>query len=203
MLPLWQYIQLFWGSWLSFMSGLASVVLAFLAVFSPASDNGKRYLFGAASACFVIASFRVWLHEHREKLKLEEESGPDVFVEIIPRGISNESVQFMNIRKEAALNVQLDENENDALKLGLARWIIPVLEFDKPQLSSIMFCEVPGVPNIQMVKDCFKTDQERGVLRVIFQDSKGTKFRRYFELHRPLLSSKVECYPKGAREVIR
>jgi hypothetical protein len=147
-----------------------------------------------------VASFLVWLREHKDRLRLEQESGPDVFIDI-SEVEGQELLQFKNVRSDPALNVQLKEND-DVLKLGLVRWIIPLVEIGKPESVRIEFCQARDHATILAhVNDYFDQEGKTATLRILFGDSKGAVFSRSFELRRPLLSAKVDCFPIGTRQL--
>jgi hypothetical protein len=68
---LMEYIAAIWADWLSRMSGIASLAIAFIAAYYELIDNGKPALWIAASSCYVIASFMVWYKYH-----------PDLIIEV-------------------------------------------------------------------------------------------------------------------------
>jgi hypothetical protein len=64
MRELGRYISGFIRDWVALMSGVASIVLTFIGIHR-GSPIPNSYVWEAAAICFFIASFRVWLAEHR------------------------------------------------------------------------------------------------------------------------------------------
>src|ERR1700731_2883119 len=89
------YVRRLVESWLALMSGIASIVLAFVWAFIPSSDSGRHYLVMAALACIVAASFKVWMEERKARLRLEQESGPQILIEVVKSGVV-ETIRLKN-----------------------------------------------------------------------------------------------------------
>lgn len=69
-----KYFTALWENWLTLMSGIASIILAFVvALFFPVADvsTNRLLLSSATVACFIISSYRVWANEHKKSLALE------------------------------------------------------------------------------------------------------------------------------------
>jgi len=61
-----KYLASLWADWVARMSGVASVILAFLAAYLEfIVKHGKAALWVTAAICFVIASYRIWAKEHQ------------------------------------------------------------------------------------------------------------------------------------------
>ncbi len=68
-----KYFAALWGEWLTLMSGIASIVLAYLAAYLTLDIPATRaFLWLASLACFIFASYRIWLKEHKKTLELQE-----------------------------------------------------------------------------------------------------------------------------------
>ncbi|MDT7541459.1 MAG: hypothetical protein QOE33_1363 [Acidobacteriota bacterium] len=65
-----EYFLAVWADWISRMSGVASIVISFLAAYSELKDKGKPALWIAAAICYLITSFSVW-YKNRPDLKIE------------------------------------------------------------------------------------------------------------------------------------
>ena len=59
-----EYIAAIWADWLSRMSGVASLVIAFIAAYYELLDRGKPALWIAVVASYAVASFMVWYKHH-------------------------------------------------------------------------------------------------------------------------------------------
>src|ERR1051325_5434659 len=67
---IWEYTTAIWADWVSRMSGIASLVIAFIAAYYELTDHGKPALWVAAASCLLIASFMVW-YKNRPDLIIE------------------------------------------------------------------------------------------------------------------------------------
>jgi len=69
-----QYLAALWADWVARMSGIASIILAFLAAYLEfIVKHGKASLWVTAAICFCVASYRIWASE-REKV-LNQQKG--------------------------------------------------------------------------------------------------------------------------------
>src|ERR1700682_4470632 len=58
-----------WKDFVALVSGLASVILTFIGLFGTAVS--PRIVWTAVVACAVLTGYRVWVVEHRERVRLE------------------------------------------------------------------------------------------------------------------------------------
>jgi hypothetical protein len=59
--------------WVTLMSGLASILLAFIAAFVVGDTTTTQKLLVVVSVvCFIISAYRVWASEHKKNVELEE-----------------------------------------------------------------------------------------------------------------------------------
>lgn len=70
LLAIWEYVVAMWTDWVSRMSGVASLIISFLAAYYELKDKGKPALWMAAAACYLITSFAVW-YKTRPDLSVE------------------------------------------------------------------------------------------------------------------------------------
>jgi hypothetical protein len=69
-----KYLAALWSDWVARMSGVASVILAFLAAYLEfIVKNGRVALWATAAVCFVVASYRIWAKEHKALLAKQAE----------------------------------------------------------------------------------------------------------------------------------
>lgn len=67
-----EYLAAMWADWVSRMSGLASLLIAFLAAYYQLIERGKPALWVAAAITYLIASFSVW-RKNQPDLSVESE----------------------------------------------------------------------------------------------------------------------------------
>src|SRR3982751_6872206 len=64
-----RFTSTIWSDWIALLSGIASVVLAFLGELARNSVALGKSLWVAAAACVIVAAFRAW---RKERLRVEE-----------------------------------------------------------------------------------------------------------------------------------
>ena len=105
------FFAAFNGQWLTRMSGPLTVPFTLLALFVPSSR--LKLLFSTmAIMCAVVASFGVWVVEHRARLSADEnaeKNNPKIIAEFVWRdGITvYEPILLRNAGQETAANVQI------------------------------------------------------------------------------------------------
>lgn len=73
-----KYFAAVWADWVARMSGIASIILAFLAAyFEFIVKHGKAVLWITAALCFIIASYRIWAKEHMAVLAAQARFSAD------------------------------------------------------------------------------------------------------------------------------
>jgi hypothetical protein len=116
-----------------------------------------------------------------------------------------DAVTFVNKGTEPALNVELEEEQVPEINLHVIPWTIPIVDLNTPQsiklLSYKQISETGG--HIRPLVEFLAGKEEGMQLGVLFDNMKGTRFRRRFRLLRPLMSNEVYCYPIGSREVLK
>lgn len=92
------------------MSGLASLILAFLAALNPTDiETTQRYLFTASALCFVIATYRIWINEHKKVVLLQEQIDKSLTPQLIPEGaLLAAGVASNGTETQTALTLRLD-----------------------------------------------------------------------------------------------
>ena len=73
-----EYFAALWADWVARMSGIASVILAFLAAYLEfIVKHGKAVLWVTAALCLIIASYRIWAKEHKAVLAAQAQLGKE------------------------------------------------------------------------------------------------------------------------------
>ena len=107
------YISALAGSWVSLMSGIASVILAFMGAyyaFYKKQDLPARALWTAALICFFLASVQVWTKENKKVQQYENNANaPYVVLDYAtnPNGPSGFTVR--NLGQDPAIRIQIND----------------------------------------------------------------------------------------------
>ncbi len=128
MQSVWKYLVSFCADWIALMSGIASLVLTFVGAAVPKVPSSAVWLLGAG--CFLLASYRVWLKEHRALEKANEQI----------RLLQEPKLSEERKREVEAKFTSLNDSEKEAL-----RQIVLLGQMSREQINNHLVSK--GFPN--------------------------------------------------------
>jgi hypothetical protein len=181
-----EFIKAVWTGLVSRLSGPASIVLAVLGFSLQVSDQGRLWFEIAAICCLILTVFSVWHTEHLLRLKMEQDAGPQIFVEyhVNQKGgeypIGGEYLTFRNVGTEAAQNVEFAPPEGARVHVEMVPTKMQVVHAGESQEGLAVFSVKPR-PNETISNDLPDLMRGEGIesIRsyVHFESTKGTRFR--------------------------
>jgi hypothetical protein len=149
-----EFIKAVWTGLVSRLSGPASIVLTVLGFSLQLSDHGKLAFEIAAIGCFIVTMFMVWRTEHRLRLKMEQDAGPQIFVEYhvnqkgVEHPIRGEYLTFRNVGTEAAQNIEFAPPEGARVHVEMVPAKMSVVHAGESQDMLAIFSLKPPAQRI-------------------------------------------------------
>jgi hypothetical protein len=170
-------------------------------------ENGRLAFLIAAAICFVVTAFSVWRAERMLRIKLEQESGPHIFVEVARANCH--ILTFRNTGDEPAKNLELALPDDTYVQMHMRPAKIPVVHSGESQEAYVTYSRQPQ-PNETVsgrLIDFMRDNKSFETLScyALFESSKGTRFRVKAEMKRMMMSFEgrydIVCF-QGPRELI-
>lgn len=174
---IWEYIVAIYASWISFLSGTATVIFIFVTIVTNISENGQtKYWFISAFVSFIVASVSVW-HQDR----------PQLFVEIKDTFLGATSTDDIESRFIVIIfEVTNTKKENNTIKLDKSKLTIKK-NTEKVEGKLIPGLYKSGYITIETLKDTNSVllqGEPKTYSLIFFIDKNGSEFKPSDEFDR-------------------